>query len=564
MSRRDILQAAVSLQTPFVTAAAGAVLFAGLCRLGVGGAAALATALVYALGTMALPYSGSLYTQPLAALGMAWLLTAAAAGSQAWAGVALALLLVVRLEFLVLLPALWFHAWRNWRAAPPSFQWLAAGAAFGLAVNGVVNYWRGDPVILGDYGGEAFTTPLWTGLEGLLVSPGKGLVWFAPAAAAGLALVPWLWRRMPHVGLLVASLSLTLLIVVACWWTWHGARSWGPRLLVPLMPVLVLPLAWVFDDWQARTASCRWTLVTLIAASIGVQLWGTLRDPVSESVLIDPPLAVNENESIYIPQAGPWGVESQSFPDLLLWRLWQREPAWRVWVAAIAAALLGIAVVTSWCTIMSLALPAGWCRGILPQTRPRDLTLVGACVLFAASPCLLSNLLIARWTAELQPSGTPMPAQFRRMTLDESGDLLSGHLYVPLGGEYILYQHGPRPAQFYLDNEPLFRTVSDGRRPVVRDLSVGFHRFAMRPEPGGSFNALYWTTPGLAHYKEPVDRLYLTGPDVTWRDRAAIAVAHWRWAVWVVVGALVLFAISRGAQNGPTLEPSAGPELRRN
>jgi len=94
----------------------------------------------------------------------------------------------------------------------------------------------------GGYAGEGFTHPLADGLWRLLVGPNRGLLLFFPAAllaAAGLARA--LGRgagavRLAALGSLAALAAL--LGTAATWWAWHGAGGWGPRLLVPAVPLL--------------------------------------------------------------------------------------------------------------------------------------------------------------------------------------------------------------------------------------------------------------------------------------------------------------------------------------
>ena len=342
MSPRDVLQAAATFSTAFVTAATATILFVGLCRLSIGRGAALATALVYALGTLAWPYSGSLYVQPVAALGLVSVVLSTALASDVATALALTFLLAVRLEFVVLLPVLGLHVWRIRRPPTAGLAALVLGATAGVGLNVLVNYCRDDPLFMGDYGGEAFSTPFWTGLHGVLFSSGKGLVWFAPAAVVGLVLMTWLLRVEPRVGFLAAGTTATVLVMVASWWTWHGGASWGPRLLVPIMPVLVLPLAWVFERWAQIAAGLRVALFTVVAVSIAVQSWGVMTDPGCDRGAAWWIIGGNESESIYVPQVGPWGVESSGGVDILWCRLWHAEPEWRTPVLAIVAILAAV------------------------------------------------------------------------------------------------------------------------------------------------------------------------------------------------------------------------------
>jgi len=547
LSSRDVLQAAATLSSAFVTAATATILFVGLCRLSIGCGAALAATLVFAIGTLAWPYSGSLYVQPVAALGLVGVVVSVALAADAWTALALAFLLAVRLEFVVLLPVLALHVWRFRRPIGAGIAALAVGAAAGVSLNLLVNFCRGDPLLLGDYGGEAFSTPFWIGLHGLLFSSGKGLVWFAPAAALGLALVPWLVRVDPRVGFLAAGTSATMLVMVACWWTWHGGWSWGPRLLVPLMPVLVLPLAWVFDRYTQFSGGLRIALVAVVAVSVVVQLWGVMTDPVGDRGAIWPLIGGNENESIYVPQVGPWGVESSGGPDILWCRLWHAEPSWRSTVLAIVAVFALVCCVCLWVTARDVGVTPSSLRVLLPSIRPAELFALATCLVALAAPEVVIRLLLADSADHSQDSATQLPPQLRRLQPDRTGVRLTGKLYIPIKGDYSFYQQGPPGTQFYLNGRPIF-----GRSPAelgiaLSHLDVGFHSLGAETRAAGRYNTLYWTTPGNAHYKEPIPRVYLASPAATWAERAAIELAHWKWLVWTVT--VVVFLCLGTRQN---------------
>ena len=222
MSRRSILVAAVSLQTPFVTAATAALLFFGICRFFDSPGAALATTLVFAIGTLSLPYSGSMFIQPLAAFGLTWLLVSASLDVGVSCMLSLILLLAVRLEYAILIPILAIHSYRFQRYFAQSLGWIVVGAVVGVGISVAVNVFRGDPILFGDYGAEGFTTSVWIGLHGLLFSTGKGIIWLAPVVAVGLALMPLLSRSVPRIGLLAGWITVISLLMASCWWAWHG------------------------------------------------------------------------------------------------------------------------------------------------------------------------------------------------------------------------------------------------------------------------------------------------------------------------------------------------------
>jgi hypothetical protein len=92
---------------------------------------------------------------------------------------------------------------------------------------------------------NALTGSIPRGLGGLLISPNRGLFTFSPILLCALAL-PVLWRRLAkdQRTLLVCygagAFAYTLLIAKMANW---GAFGWGPRYLVPILPIVFVAAA---------------------------------------------------------------------------------------------------------------------------------------------------------------------------------------------------------------------------------------------------------------------------------------------------------------------------------
>lgn len=118
-----------------------------------------------------------------------------------------------------------------------------------LAVFAIViiklNQYRFGSIFEFGYEGEArmFVNPLFHGIFNLLVNPNKGLILFAPLTI----IVPYaIWRFSKVYKLeatVIAALFLINMVIYAKWWAWEGAESWGPRFLLPLVPLMFVPLA---------------------------------------------------------------------------------------------------------------------------------------------------------------------------------------------------------------------------------------------------------------------------------------------------------------------------------
>ncbi|MGA7990608.1 MAG: hypothetical protein WCC53_04180, partial [Thermoanaerobaculia bacterium] len=165
-----------------------------------------------------------------------------AAGAGALAGLAL----LSKSVFVVLVPLLLavvvLEAPRGARRSRSLAFLLGAGpvAAVWLAFE-IVRF--GAP--FASYGGERFSHSVPDGLWRLTVGPNKGLFLYFPLALLGAWGFVRLARTRRVVGLALAGFSGFVLLTTAGWWSWDGTAGWGPRLLVPLVPLLAAAAALV-------------------------------------------------------------------------------------------------------------------------------------------------------------------------------------------------------------------------------------------------------------------------------------------------------------------------------
>lgn len=250
--RVDLVEAAaVASIMPLVAGALAAALFALGRRLGAPRPAAALVAVGIVLGTYLLPYGRDFFTEPLVALGLVVMVERALAGHEQQAALALAAAVLARPQSAAFAPLLLgFLLLRGdgVRTVARTIAPLAAAAIVTVAYN---VYRFGDPLEFGyrlpvDPG---FTTPLLEGAGGLLFGPEKSLFLFAPA----LLLVPFafvaLWRRARLTALLLAALFAVTFVLAATWHSWQGGWSWGPRLVIPGVALVLVALGpWIGTD----------------------------------------------------------------------------------------------------------------------------------------------------------------------------------------------------------------------------------------------------------------------------------------------------------------------------
>lgn len=248
------------------------------------------------------------------------------------------------------LRAAWPVLTRNWR---PFASFMIPVVAAGLASL----WWNwaryGSIWESGYLASESFSANWIMGIYGLLIGPGRGLLWYSPALLLAIPGAWLLWSTRPWaVGMCLAVVGLYLL-VYGKWYMWHGGFSWGPRFMVVTLPFLALLTGPVFQrllgpgrsDQEPRfTMGKRVGLMgvaSLLMVSVGVQWLGMLA-PFSEvqnwlANSVEPLFAPETfTQWRYSPLLLQWQFVAQNSVPFAWW-----QPDWNMNIQIYWAGLIG-------------------------------------------------------------------------------------------------------------------------------------------------------------------------------------------------------------------------------
>ena len=144
------------------------------------------------------------------------------------------------------------------------------------------NFFRFGNILEFGYGEHGFTFSnfLLKGLFGLTLSTGRGIFVYNPFLIMSVISFHWFIKRHEYEGYLFLSIILIYVLFYAKWIYWHGGESWGPRYLIPIIPLMSIPIA---QGLKSVLSARNKKLVLIILAvfitlSFGVQIMRRLRN----------------------------------------------------------------------------------------------------------------------------------------------------------------------------------------------------------------------------------------------------------------------------------------------
>lgn len=296
----------VMLLDPIMSALGVALLF--LCAKRMFGSERLAIilSLIYFFSTFAFVFATQSWSEPivttlllLAFYAMLRVFTAEERQQHTWlmvTGFALGYALITRPEYVIVAAifGLWWAARRGAELRQEGRGWGKVGVVLfsgglRLAVPLMTfvlldlsyNYVQSGSLFMNSYSamGISLGYPWLSGVYGLLISSGKGLVLYAPPVIHCLWAGSRLWRKYRWEATLIGLVFGVMLIFYATYPFWQGGATWGPRFLLPTLPLLILASGAALAVWGEWKRWQRGGYVALILIGSWVAMMGALTSP---------------------------------------------------------------------------------------------------------------------------------------------------------------------------------------------------------------------------------------------------------------------------------------------
>jgi hypothetical protein len=140
-----------------------------------------------------------------------------------------------------------------------------------------LNWYRFGSFFNFGYGEEQkqFSTPLITGLYGLLFSPSKSLIIFSPLIVAGLLGLRAFAEKHRVMAITIIALAIVDVTFYATWHDWPGGWAWGPRLIVPAI-IIIHVFCIEFIKRIKNHVWAKSVFAALFVVAIGIQFLGSM------------------------------------------------------------------------------------------------------------------------------------------------------------------------------------------------------------------------------------------------------------------------------------------------
>lgn len=195
------------------------------------------------------------------------------------------------------------------RGRPLDAAWLGLGVAPAVGFVLWYNSMRFGNLFLTGYETKPlywFGSPIYEGVATLLVSPGSGVLWYVPLVLATPLLGRWSYERVPGSCLGLGVIGLGYLLGYGQFQGLGlGVWTWGPKYLLPLMPLIAVAWAEALARWGALLRPTRFALAGLIAVSVAVQILSASVSPLRTASLAMAAGVAGDPDIVWRPEWSP-------------------------------------------------------------------------------------------------------------------------------------------------------------------------------------------------------------------------------------------------------------------
>lgn len=313
-----------AMLNPLVSALGCALVFGFCTRFGFPTRSAVTLTLIYGLSTIAWPYSKTFYNEPLVTmflLASVYVLVSRKSTDRTkllLAGGLWGASILVKLTALIVAPALLLYLVARGQEKGQHPRNLVRDLVLLLApVLGSLSviFWY-NAVRFGSGFDTGYRAVNWSltggvmGLYGLLFSPGRGLFLYMPIVILSVPALLNFYRQHKWDATLFSLIIAAYTLVHSAYNSWEGGGVWGPRLLLPMSPFLIIPLGSLLPAISKR----KWLeflFVALLFCSILIQISAISVTNIRhlQNVYMDSPVHFYDRtffQPAYSPLLGQW------------------------------------------------------------------------------------------------------------------------------------------------------------------------------------------------------------------------------------------------------------------
>ncbi len=200
---------------------------------------------------------------------------------------------------------------------------------FGITlVWSLYNYARFGHIFVFGYGEEGFNTPFLVGFYGLLFSIGRGAFIYTPLTMLCVIYFIMHYPKMTiefrHVGLLFTFLFGVHVYLYSIWDSFEGGWCWGPRFLLPFVPVLHLSFPYIVQSFHKLNPLAKCLFVCLCGCALFVNVveyigyWEHYERTMFDNTGLSYMVAVFDPEYASLLHGWPFDIGIQQIPQFII------------------------------------------------------------------------------------------------------------------------------------------------------------------------------------------------------------------------------------------------------